>query len=808
MFSLAVTSARHQWRNLVGSAVALACGIGLLSATLLVIASAQTRPPSQYFDADLIVTTEVLGETYNSTPVRRPLDEGHERGLVAQLASVAGVALVVPDLVFPAQLADGDRILTPTERDDPLGHNISASILGTARVISGELPVGPDEVVAPEASGLSPGDATTLVTPAGRTNVTVSGVADGRSVYVDDDTARSLSGGATTVGVVLDEEADIGSVRAVFEGIAGAGSVLTGDDLAHIETSADRGARNIGSQLLGAMGVLAAMITVFIVGTTFAFAVTQRRQELGLLRAVGATPGQVRGMLLAEAGAVGFVSSIAGSVLGCTGGAPARRVDARRGMLPAGWELSITPVPIAAAVIAGVGVAITGVWFASRRAARVRPMESLRVSEVERSPMTRSRGIAGVCAVVGAFAFAAASGLSTGGSSAMYAVTAVMSAIVGVTALGPVYLPKLMQILVRGSGPTAELIRAESAHGVRRVSSVLSPVLVLVGFAVMLTGMIDTMDTAFDDNASAAVPTDLVVSPPEGAPTLPPDVVETVHSYGSGTVIAPVATSVVFGDRVVDVWGIDSAGMSALDLEVEGGSADLKAGSIVLDRDAAGRVGAHIGATVETVFPDGRNIPLEVAGIVTGAPAFAFVDRGTALDHDRTAMTPVLYADGIEQAALADTLAGTGAQVETPSQYESAGNAEDERLLRLFELALVGLSLTFAALAVANTMAMATTNRRAAFGLLQRIGATRRQILGVVAAESAVVALIGVVLGVVLAWPALAGVAAGLAADLGQPVSLQIRWSAVVAVSVVSLVIVLVSAIVPAARVMRPLSSE
>lgn len=171
-------------------------------------------------------------------------------------------------------------------------------------------------------------------------------------------------------------------------------------------------------------------------------------------------------------------------------------------------------------------------------------------------------------------------------------------------------------------------------------------------------------------------------------------------------------------------------------------------------------------------------------------------------------MTPVLYVDGIEQAALADALAGTGARVETPSQYESAGNAEDERLLRLFELALVGLSLTFAALAVANTMAMATTNRRAAFGLLQRIGATRRQILGVVAAESAVVALIGVVLGVVLAWPALAGVAAGLAADLGQPVSLQMRWSAVVTVSVVSLVIVLVSAIVPATRVMRPLSSE
>lgn len=805
MFSLAVSSARHQWRNLLGSAVALACGIGLLSATLLVIVSAQPSPPAQYADADIIVASEVLGETYNSTPVRRPWDESTENSVVARLGQVDGVASVVPSSVFPAQLAEGDRILTPTDRDDPLGHNISASALGSNRIVAGSSPVAADQVVAPESSGLEVGDSTTLVTAAGRTRVTVTGLSDGRSVYVDDATARSMSGGVTTIGVVLDEGTDTASVRAEFVAIVGSsGEILTGGDLVAIESSADRGARNIGSQLLGAMGLLAATITVFIVATTFAFTVTQRRRELGLLRAVGATPGQVRRMLLAEAVVIGAVSSVVGSMLGCASAPMLGGWMRDAGMLPAGWELSITAMPVLASVVTGLVVAVTGVWFASRRATQVQPMESLREAQAERSPMTRTRWIAGGIGVVAAFGFAAAGATSgSGGSTASFAVAAVMSAIVGATALGPVYLPRLIRVFVRGSSPTAELVRAESSHGVRRVSSVLSPILVLVGFAVMLTGLIDTMDKAFGETASAAVPSELVVSPGEGTPALSLDVVDTVRSYG-GSVVAPVATMLVYGERALDVWGIDTAALSSMGLTTDEGSVDrLAPGTAVLDADAASRLGVGVGAAVPTVFPDGAQELLEVVAVVSGGPVFSYVDTQTALAHDRVAMTPLLYVDGVEHAALTDALAGTGARVETPEQYESAGNAEDARLLGLFELALVGLSLGFAALAVANTMLMATSDRRPAFTLLHRIGATRRQILGVVAAEAAVVAVIGAVLGAVLAWPALAGVAAGLADDLGTSVSLEVRWSAVAGVGAVSLVIALGSALLPAARLIR-----
>lgn len=805
MIELAVSSARRQWRMLLGSAVALTCGIALLAGTLLVIASAHARPPLRYAHTDLVVATATLGTTYNGTPVRNPWSETEERRLAASLRAVDGVALAVPEFVFPAQLTEGGHVSTPTERDDPLGRNISTAQLGADRLVSGTTPSGPDQVVAPRDSGLHVGDTTTLVTPAGRVSVTVSGVATGRSVYVDDGAARRWSGGAKAVAVALTPGADIDSVRAEFEEIlAGSGTVLVGDGIAETESSADRGARNVGAQLLGAMGALATLVTVFIVGTTFAFTVTQRRQEIGLLRAVGATPGQVRRMLLIEAAVIGGIAGAAGSAAGCALAPILGGWMRGAAMLPREWEPSITPTPVLAAVATGIGVAVVGVWFASRRAARVRPLDALRTAQAERSPMTRPRWLAGVGGTAGTLAFAAAGAVSSGGSSATFAVLAVMSAVVGLTSLGPVYLPAAMRLAVRGRGPTTELVRAESAHGARRVSSVLSPILLFVGFAVMLTGMVDTMDRAFGDDATAAIPTELVVSPAAGAPALSRDVADSVRAFADGPVIAPLATTVVFGGRAVDAWGVDATELTALGTTVDAGDVTrLRPGTVVLDRDAADRLGTGVGATVDTVFPDGRAVPLEVVGVVSGAPAFAFVDRDTARIHDRTAMTPLLYVDTADRDSLTAALSGTGAAVETPEQYESAGNAEDQRLLRLFELALVGLSLTFAALAVANTMSMATAERRAGFALLRRLGATRTQIVGVVATESVVVASAGVILGVLLAWPALAGVAAGLAGDLGRPVAPIVRWSAVATAGTAAVAIALVAAIVPAIRSMR-----
>src|SRR5260221_12240127 len=88
--------------------------------------------------------------------------------------------------------------------------------------------------------------------------------------------------------------------------------------------------------LLGDMAAVSAFVAVFVVASTFGFAVTQRRRELALLRLAGATPAQVRRMLLAEALITGPAAGRAGAAAPppAPGGPPALPRPRRGGPPP------------------------------------------------------------------------------------------------------------------------------------------------------------------------------------------------------------------------------------------------------------------------------------------------------------------------------------------------------------------------------------------------------------------------------------------------------------------------------------------
>ena len=62
--------------------------------------------------------------------------------------------------------------------------------------------------------------------------------------------------------------------------------------------------------------VFALFIGMFIIYNSFSIAVTQRRGEIGILRALGATQGQVRRLFLGESAMAGLFGSVAGLGLG------------------------------------------------------------------------------------------------------------------------------------------------------------------------------------------------------------------------------------------------------------------------------------------------------------------------------------------------------------------------------------------------------------------------------------------------------------------------------------------------------------
>jgi putative ABC transport system permease protein len=177
--------------------------------------------------------------------------------------------------------------------------------------------------------------------------------------------------------------------------------VLTGDGRADAQPDPDAGLLAIAAALLGTTSGLAGFVSVFVVAGTFAYAVTARRREFGLLRTAGATPRQVRRLVLGEALAVGVTASAAGSAAGPLVAAPFARWLVRAGLAPHTLSPHVMVWPLAAAAGAGVTIALTGAWVAARRTGKVQPAEALREAAVDRKVMPWLRWIAGLAALGG-----------------------------------------------------------------------------------------------------------------------------------------------------------------------------------------------------------------------------------------------------------------------------------------------------------------------------------------------------------------------------------------------------------------------
>jgi putative ABC transport system permease protein len=127
----------------------------------------------------------------------------------------------------------------------------------------------------------------------------------------------------------------------------------------------------------GLLGI-AVIIAVIGVGNTMALSVLERRQESGLLRALGLTRGQLRWMLLWEAVLIAGVASVLGTALGIGYGALGTSA-ALQGALQGDGTLHIA-VPwlqllLIVAVATGAG-ALASV-LPSRRAARTSPVAAI-----------------------------------------------------------------------------------------------------------------------------------------------------------------------------------------------------------------------------------------------------------------------------------------------------------------------------------------------------------------------------------------------------------------------------------------------
>ena len=93
---------------------------------------------------------------------------------------------------------------------------------------------------------------------------------------------------------------------------------------------------------------------MFVVASTMGLSIQQREREIALLRAVAATPGQIRRMIAWEAAIVALIGSAAGIWPGAVLGNALGHALVRHGIAPDNFVVTADWMPAAGAVLAGV----------------------------------------------------------------------------------------------------------------------------------------------------------------------------------------------------------------------------------------------------------------------------------------------------------------------------------------------------------------------------------------------------------------------------------------------------------------------
>ncbi|MBP2334779.1 putative ABC transport system permease protein [Saccharothrix coeruleofusca] len=797
---LSIATLKSRWTSFAGTFVAVFLGVAILSMTGLVLMSAQPEIPERYAGTQVYAQSAAVGQEDGTFTDTKPWSPERTAELVKAFEAIPGVQKAVPDRNFYAQAVIDGKPVGDQDSGNPQGHSWSSAALAPYSISEGNPPSKQDDVVVEKSLGVSPGSKISLLTGDGPKDFTVTGTVDAPGFYVTDATAAKLASGVRIIGLVTAPDADLAAVESAAKAAQGTdGRVLAGAARTGLELKGDERVRWIGQQILVAMGSLGGFVSIFVVASTFAFSVVQRRRELGLLRTIGATPKQVKRMMFGEAIAIGVVAGIAGMILGTAMAPLLGNLLVSAGLQPANFAVKTQAAPLLGSFVAGLAVAVAGVWAAGRRASQIRPLEALREAAVDKKPMTRARWIAGgAVSGIGALLLLVTM-LSSSEDMITNALYSAMALIVGMTLLAPVIIPPVVRTftlpLARRDGAVGMLVREGSLAAVRRTASTAAPVLVTVGLAVLIAGMFETRASGYALDEAVSTRADSVVVP-QGTPGLSAAAVQAIP----GTSLLPT-----------ELYGPEASHFGAIGVTPEeftkarsrltvlsGSLDDLKGSeSVVLNESTAKRLNVQTGQSTPLTFEDGKTVDLKVVAVITdnSAATQALLPRQTVREHDPSALTSAVYIVGSAPSQIGAEL---GAEVMDMATYAAAVDAEEDRLVRIFIIMLIGMSLGYTALAIANTLMMATADRKRDFAVLRLTGATNRQVLKTVAAESVLVVGIGTLLGLTVAVIALFGIKTGLSQQLGTTVSMTMPWGVIFSVVTICLLLALIASVLPA----------
>jgi putative ABC transport system permease protein len=629
------------------------------------------------------------------------------------------------------------------------------------------------------------------------------------------------------IDLAVVDGADVTDVRSELQSLLGSGF--------DIEPPSSRGQSfqsllRIYRFMLVFSSAFALLVGMFIIYNAFSVAVVQRRAEIGLLRALGASRGQVWRLFVTEGVVFGLVGSVLGigvgqSVAGAVAAAVASIVQGVYGVGGNVPSIVLTPGVLALALTVGVVTSAAGAALPARAAAHTDPVHALRKGQsqaIAPNAVRQSATAGTIIGIVGAV-------LMRAGDTRTPLYLGYAAIISGALLL----IPLLTMLLTRALRPVLCWLRpVEGALAVdslvgasQRTSATVAALTLALALAIGLAGIARGSYASITGWVETALNPDLFVT---SSPTL------TDRNYRFNDGMTQKLQAIEGIDQIERVRnaririGGDVVRLNSIEMSKTASRSPRQAlagdlhdmfrlaaegRGVIASENFATLRRVHVGDRLDLPSPTGV-VTLPLVGVIreygdqTGS---LFIDRSFFIDHWRDDSVDFFRVYLREGESLSDVKARILSAFSDNQRIFVLQNEEVRRYVNdlagqwfTMSWAQLAVALVVAVLGIVNSLTVSVMDRRRELGILRALGSSRQQVRWAVWMEAISVGVLSLILGLGLGALHLYCLLESTARDFpGLRFDYMYPYSLALALFPVVLVTAVVGALAPAERAVR-----
>lgn len=625
-----------------------------------------------------------------------------------------------------------------------------------------DLPLG-GKIVLPSSRGAAE------FTVVGLTRADIMAVTD--EVYITLSEAQTLLNkpdALTSIEIMVASGFDKTKVQTELEALLGSRFVFGAQKL----TNEFASALELGNVAFYFFGVVALLMSGFIIFNTFRTIVAERRREIGLLRAVGASQKTILNLILVES----LVQGVIGTLLGLLAGA-----GIAYGMIalvgPVWSEFArvemgspiFTPISWVISISLGIGMTVLAGLLPARNASRVTPLEALRPDVSTPQTLMRRSFIPGLVLIGISFI-----GLLTGDSQ--WVALGMLVFIIGLIWIAPSLVDPVARVFHRLIAVVfareGRIAYGNMTRNPGRAAITASSVLISIAIMLAMLSMVSSIVVMFGNLVDTSLSADFLVLPQSlmigisnvGAA---PELSQQLAEIPGVEAVTGLRISLARVDDTTDIQmiGIDPQAFS----QIAGLEFTLGDEALAYSRLAEGRwiilnpifsagKGFAVGQEIALETPSGRQV-YKIAGIASdflnAKISTAYISQ-TNLSNDFGENNDVLLMVNQKMGADSNAIFASLEKITVGYPSFTVISFTDLRasLLGLMDQVMFGMYFLLMILAIPsvlgliNTLAINVIERTREIGLMRAVGATRRQVSRMILAESILLTLLGTALGI------------------------------------------------------------